>query len=242
MNAQLLGEFVGTMVLVSLGDGTVACAVLNKSKGQGGGWIHIIWGWAVAVMMGVFAAIAIGAPQADLNPAVTLFKTLNGVYSFGEAIPTMVAQMIGGFCGAIVVYLLFLPHWNETTDKGGILAVFCTGPAIRDLPKNALTEIIATTFLISGIMFIFAKNVGALSPGYGPFMVALLILGLGAAFGGPTGYAMNPARDFGPRLAHHLLPIKTKGDSDWGYSWVPVVAPLIGAVIAFMFCRATGVI
>ncbi|MBP9626335.1 MAG: aquaporin family protein [Synergistaceae bacterium] len=241
-NLQLLGEFVGTMVLVTMGDGTVANAVLNKSKGQGGGWIHIIWGWAIAVMMGVFAAITIGAPQADLNPAVTLFKTMNGIYTTGQAIPTMLVQMLGGFCGAIVVYLVYLPHWDETTDQGGILAVFCTGPAIRNYPKNVLTEVIATIFLICGIMFIFSSNVGALVPGYGPFMVGLLILGLGATFGGPTGYAMNPARDLGPRIAHAILPIKTKGSSDWDYCWVPVFAPMVGAVLAFMICKALGVI
>lgn len=242
MNQQLLGEMIGTMVLIAFGDGTVATAVLNKSKGQGASWVHICWGWAFAVMMGVFTAQAIGAPQADLNPAVTLFKTFMGVYTGGQAVATMAVQIFGAFLGALTVYLVYLPHWDETTDKGGLLAIFCTGPAIRDLPKNALTEIIATIFLLTGILSIFSKGVGGLAPGYGPFMVGGLIYVLGAAMGGPTGYAMNPARDLGPRIAHFLLPLKHKGDSDWGYAPIPVVAPLIGATVAYVFCKAVGII
>ena len=242
MHGQVFGEFFGTMVLIAFGDGVVANALLAKSKGENAGWVHINWGWAFAVMMGVFAAIGTGAPQADINPAVTLAKTLNGVYTGSQAMITMVAQVLGGFVGGVIVYLLYLPHWAETSNPGLKLAVFSTGPAIRNSMANLLTEVIATTFLIVGIFCIFSKQVGGIAPGVGPFMVAGLIYVLGSAMGGPTGYALNPARDLGPRIAHAILPIPGKGDSDWGYSWVPVVGPFLGGLVAYAVAKAVGIL
>lgn len=240
---NLLGEFIGTMVLVTFGDGLVACALLNKSKGQSAGWIHITVGWGAAVVMGVFAAIAMGAPQADINPAVTLAKTLAGVYTMPHALMTMLAQVAGGFAAGVVVWLAYLGHWEATEDKGLKLAVFSTGPAIRQTVPNFITEVIGTIFLIVPIMFIFSGEgkVGPLAPGFGPFLVGWLVMAIGMALGGPTGYAINPARDLGPRIAHFVLPIAGKGDSDWGYAWIPIVAPFTGGAIAFFIARALGV-
>ncbi len=238
---NLLGEFIGTLVLVTFGDGLVANALLNKSKGQNAGWIHITVGWGAAVVMGVFASIACGAPQADINPAVTLAKMLAGTYTMSQALMTMVAQVAGGFCAGVLVWLAYLGHWEETADPGLKLAVFSTGPAIRNYTHNFLTEAIATVFLVVPIMFIFSKNVGGLAPGFGPFLVGWLVMVIGMALGGPTGYSLNPARDLGPRIAHAVLPIAGKGDSDWGYSWVPVFGPYAGAAVAFFIARALGV-
>ncbi|EHM09394.1 permease, glycerol uptake facilitator [Thermanaerovibrio velox DSM 12556] len=242
MQGPVVGEFLGTMVLLAFGCGCVANVLLNRSKGQGAGWVSINLGWAMGVLFGVFTAIATGSPQADLNPAVTLFKTLAGVYSFPTAFTLMIAQLAGAFCGAVVVYLVYLPHWEITEDKGAKLGIFSTGPAVRNIPANFLTEFIATLFLILPIMFVFSKNVGGVAPGFGPYLVAMLVYGIGASLGGPTGYAINPARDLGPRIAHAILPIPGKGDSDWGYSWVPVAAPLAGGAVAFFIAKALGVV
>lgn len=239
---NLLGEFLGTMVLIIFGSGVVANVLLKKSKAEGSGWGTIILGWAVGVVMGVFMAIAAGAPQADINPAVTLAKTMMGVYSAPQAVATMVAQLAGGFVGGVIVWLAFLPHWEITEDKGAKLGVFCTAPAIRNYSTNVLCEIIGTMVLILSIFAIFAKPVGVIPPGFGPFLVGFLVWGIGASLGGPTGYAINPARDLGPRLAHFAMPIAGKGDSDWAYSWVPVVAPFIGAVLSYFVGKAIGLI
>lgn len=240
---NLFGEFFGTMVLIIFGGGVVANCLLKDSKGNGGGWIVITTGWAMAVLMGVFSAISTGAPQADLNPAVTFAKFLmGGVYAFDQAIMTMVAETAGAFVGAIVVWLAYLPHWEPTQDAGLKLAVFSTGPAIRNSAANVLCEAIATAMLLLGILVIFNKNVGALAPGFGPYLVAMLIWALGLCLGGPTGYALNPARDLGPRIAHAILPIPGKGSSDWGYAWVPVVGPMIGAGAAVAIAKAAGII
>lgn len=242
---NLLGEFFGTMTLVVFGDGLVACALLNKSKGQNAGWIHITIGWGAAVVMGVFAATSLGAPQADINPAVTMAKTLAGVYTFPHALMTMAAQVGGGFLAGVIVWLAYLGHWEATDDPGLKLAAFSTGPAIRHPVHNFITEAIGTIFLVVPIMFIFSEGVreaiGGLAPGFGPFMVGWLVMVIGMALGGPTGYAINPARDLGPRIAHAVLPIAGKGDSDWGYAWVPVVGPLVGGAVAFFIARALGV-
>jgi glycerol uptake facilitator protein len=242
---NLLGEFFGTMVLVLFGDATVANALLGKSKGQNAGWVHITLGWGLAVLLGVLTSIALGAPQADINPAVTLCKMLNGVYSLPHAIATMGVQIVGGIAGGVLVYFMYLAHWAETPDAGLKLAVFSTGPAVRNTFCNFLTEFLATTILIFGIFVIFSKNVmgtaGFIS-GFGPFIVALLIIAMGMAHGGPTGYALNPARDLGPRVAHFFLPIPGKGSSDWGYAWIPVVAPLCGGAAAFAICKALGLL
>ncbi len=242
---NLFGEFFGTMILLTFGCSVVANCLLKDSKGNGGGWIVITTGWALAVLLGVFGAIATGAPQADLNPAVTLFKTFLGVYTVPQAIATMMAEMAGGIAGATLTWLLYLPHWEVTEDKGLKLAVFSTGPAIRNSMANLLCEIIATAFLLIGIFIIFSKGVmgtAGFSAGFGPYLVAMLIWALGLSLGGPTGYALNPARDLGPRIAHAILPIAGKGDSDWGYSWIPVVGPMVGACVAFVVCRAAGIV
>lgn len=239
---NLLGEFLGTMILIIFGAGVVANCLLEKSKAQGSGWIVITLGWGVGVAMGVFTAIATGAPQADINPAVTLAKMLMGVYAPGQAIITMLAQTAGAFVGGVVVWLAFLPHWKTTEDKGIKLAVFSTGPAIRNPVANVICEVIGTFVLVFCIFAIFSKPVGAIAPGVGPFLVGFLVWGIGCSLGGPTGYAINPARDLGPRLAHAALPIAGKGDSDWGYAWVPVVAPLIGGSLAYVIGKAVGLI
>ena len=230
---NLLGEFLGTMFLIILGDGVVANVLLKKSKGENSGWIVITTGWAMAVMVGVFVAISAGAPQADINPAVTIGKWLIlGVYTTGEALVTMLIQTAGAFVGGVIVFLSYYRHWAETSDAGLKLAVFSTGPAIRDTTWNVVTEIIGTMVLLIGVGAIFSGATGG-SPasGLGPYLVGALVWGIGLSLGGPTGYAINPARDLGPRLAHMLLPIAGKGDSDWGYGWIPVVAPLIGGVL-----------
>ncbi len=240
--SNLLGEFLGTMVLIVFGSGVVANVLLKKSKAEGAGWLTITLGWAVGVVMGVFTAIATGAPQADLNPAVTLAKMMMGVYSASHAVVTMFAELAGAFVGGIIVWLAFLPHWEVSDDKGAKLGIFCTGPAIRNYPANLLCEIIGTLALIIPIFAIFSKGVGGIAPGFGPFLVGFLVWGIGVSLGGPTGYAINPARDLGPRLAHFVLPIAGKGGSDWEYSWVPVVGPLIGGGLAYFIGKAVGLI
>ncbi len=239
---NLLGEFMGTMILICFGAGVVACCILKESKAYGGGWICITAGWAFGVMLGVYTAVALGAPQADLNPAVTLAKTLLGVYGAGHAVITMLAQMAGAFTGGVIVWLAYLPHWERTEDTGAKLAVFCTGPAIRKTSANFICEVIGTFLLIFCIFMIFHKNNGTLPAGYGPYMVAILVWALGLSFGGPTGYAINPARDLGPRLAHFVLPIAGKGGCDWSYAWIPVVAPLVGGVLAYAVGKLVGAV
>ena len=234
-SSPFLGELMGTMALVLFGDGVVANVLLNKSKGQNSGWIVITTGWAFAVMVGVFVAGAFGSKDGHLNPAVTLWAVLSsGDTSKLIYIP---AQFIGAFIGAILVYITYLPHWKETPEQGFKLAVFSTGPAIRSAASNLTTEIIGTVALLVGVGSIFSKVNPELAPGLGPFLVGVLVWGIGLSLGGPTGYAINPARDLGPRIAHAVLPISGKGDSDWGYSWVPVVGPCIGAVVAFLIFK-----
>ncbi len=233
MPSNLLGELLGTMFLIILGDGVVANVVLAKTKGNSSGWIVIATGWAMAVMVGVFVAISAGAPQADINPAVTAGKWLAlGVYTPVEAILTMVAQVIGAFLGAVIVWLMYFNHWAPTVEAGGKLAVFSTGPAIRNTAWNFITELLATMVLLIGVGAIFSgATAGSPAAGLGPYLVGALVWGIGLSLGGPTGYAINPARDAGPRIAHMILPIPGKGSSDWGYGWIPIVAPLIGGVL-----------
>ena len=229
-----MGELLGTMFLIILGDGVVANVVLAKTKGNGSGWIVITTGWAMAVVIGVFIAISAGAPEADINPAVTIGKWLIlGVYSASEAIMTMVAQLIGAFLGAVVVWLSYFNHWGATPDPGLKLAVFSTGPAISNPLWNVVTEVVGTIVLLFGVGAIFSKAVApdGLAAGLGPYLVGMLVWGIGLSLGGPTGYAINPARDLGPRIAHQVLPIPGKGPSGWGYGWIPVVGPLVGGVI-----------
>jgi len=238
--SPFLGELLGTMILILLGDGVVAGVLLNKSKAQNAGWIVITAGWAFAVTIGVFVASATGSAGAELNPAVTIAVLIKGGMTATDAILHIVAQFIGAFLGAVLVWLMYLPHWAETEDKGLKLAVFSTGPAIRNTTSNLISEIIGTFALLFGIFSIFGK----LSPGggpvggLGPFLVGVLVWSIGMSLGGPTGYAINPARDLGPRIAHFLLPIAGKGDSDWSYSWIPVVGPIIGGAIAAVLAIA----
>jgi glycerol uptake facilitator protein len=241
MLAKCFGEFMGTLVLVLLGDGVVAGVLLKRSKAEGAGWMVITSGWAFAVMAGVFVAIACGSSDAHLNPAVTMgFAVSSG--QFAKVAPYIVAQMAGAFAGATLVWLHFLPHWKETPDQGLKLAVFCTAPAIRRFGANLVSEIIGTFVLVFVVGAIFSKAVAGSGPtaGLGPYLVAALVWGIGLSLGGTTGYAINPARDLGPRLAHATLPIAGKGASDWGYAVVPVLGPLIGGGLAGVLLRAIG--
>jgi glycerol uptake facilitator protein len=239
MLAKCFGEFMGTLVLVLLGDGVVANVLLKRSKAEGAGWMVITSGWAFAVMAGVFTAIACGSGDAHLNPAVTMgFAISSG--EFVKFVPYVVAQMGGAFVGAALVWLHFLPHWKETPDQGLKLACFCTAPAIRRFGANLVSEIVGTFVLVFVVGAIFSKAVAASgpAPGLGPYLVAALVWGIGLSLGGTTGYAINPARDLGPRLAHAILPIAGKGASDWNYAFVPVLGPLIGGGLAGLFLRA----
>ena len=236
----LLAEAVGTMLLVLLGDGVVANVVLNRTKGQNSGWIVITVGWGVAVAMAVYAVGRISG--AHINPAVTIGLALIGSFSWAEVPGYLLAQMVGAFAGAVLVWLAYLPHWRVTADPASKLAVFSTGPAVQNPAGNLITEIIGTAVLLFGILAI-ASNAQTLSKpgdvdlsfvfsrGLQPLLVGVLVLGIGLSLGGPTGYAINPARDLAPRLAHAILPIPGKGSSDWGYSWIPVVGPLIGGAL-----------
>ena len=225
--SSFLGELLGTLVLILLGNGVVANVLLNKSKGQGGGWMVITAGWAFAVMMGVFVAQKFGSQAAHLNPAVTLALAVKtGDWSMVG--PFIGAQMLGAFLGATLVWLHYLPHWAETRDESAKLAAFCNAPAIRHTPSNLISEIIGTALLVIGVVSIYSET----GSGLAPLLVGILVWGIGLSLGGPTGYAINPARDLGPRLAHALLPIAGKGGNDWNYAWIPVVGPLIGGLLA----------
>ncbi|OFI47270.1 MIP/aquaporin family protein [Floricoccus penangensis] len=224
---EILGEFLGTMFLVLLGDGVCAAVNLKKSKAEGSGWIVIAFGWAMAVTMAVYMSGFLG--PAHLNPAVTIAMAMTGAISYGQVVPFILAQMLGAFLGAVLVWLAYRPLWNETKDQGAILGTFATGPAVRDYPANVVTEAIGTFVLVFGLLAFGRNN---FADGLNVFAVGGLILALGLSLGGPTGYALNPARDLGPRIAHQVLPIANKGDSDWAYSWVPIVGPIIGAVLA----------
>jgi len=241
MTSPFLGEFLGTMILILLGDGVVAGVLLKRSKAEGSGWIVITAGWAFAVMAGVFVAVACGSSDAHLNPAVTLgFAVRAG--SFGKCLPYVAAQLLGAMAGATLVWVHYLPHWNETPDTGLKLACFCTGPAIRNAAANLISEIIGTAVLVFVVGAIFSKAIAAGGPGaLGPYLVASLVWGIGLSLGGTTGYAINPARDLGPRLAHAILPIAGKGGSDWSYAGIPVVGPLLGGVLAGWFLRILNV-
>ncbi len=231
----LLSEIAGTAVLTLMGGGVVANAILGRTKGNGGGWLLINVGWGLAVFAGVWTAFKTGA---HINPAVTVGLLFSEATEYAPGIPITVgttltyvaAQMIGAFLGAVLAWLTYQNHYDQETDAGTILGTFSTGPEIRSRGWNLVTEIIAT-FVLIFVIIMFGNTPHDL----GPLAVALLVVGIGASLGGPTGYAINPARDLGPRLAHAILPIRNKGGSDWGYSWVPVVGPLIGAVLAGLF-------
>ncbi len=223
---QFLGEFLGTFILVLLGDGVVAGNVLSKTKEEGTGWTAIVFGWGIACTVAVYVS-GLFSP-AHLNPAVTLAMASIGAISLGQVIPFIIAQMLGAMVAATILWLHYYPHWKETKDSGLILASFSTGPAIRHTPSNLLGEIIGTAILVITIMAIGPSKVAA---GLGPIIVGIVIFAVGFSLGPTTGYAINPARDLGPRLMHAILPIENKGNSDWSYAWIPVVGPIIGGVL-----------
>ena len=238
MDKQLFGEFMGTLVLILMGNGVVANVNLKKSYAEGGGWMVVATGWALGVMTGVFTAIACGSPGAHLNPAVTLgFAVSSGDYS--KLVPYAAAQILGAIAGATLVWLYFLPHWSVTPEADLKRACFCTSPAIRRPASNLLCEVIGTFVLVLVVSAIFSKAVAAGGPaaGLGPYLVASLVWGIGLSLGGTTGYAINPARDLGPRIAHALLPVAGKGGSDWRYAAIPVAGPLLGGALAGLFAR-----
>jgi glycerol uptake facilitator protein len=242
MTSPLAGEFLGTMILILLGDGVVAAVLLKRSKAEGSGWVAITAGWAFAVMAGVFTAVACGSSDAHLNPAVTIgFAIRDG--NFAKFAPYFAAQMLGAIAGAALVWLHYLPHWRETPDAAAKLGCFCTAPAIRNTFTNLLSEIVATFALVFVVGAIFSKRVSATGPaaGLGPYLVGSLVWGVGLSLGGPTGYAINPARDLGPRIAHAILPIAGKGGSDWAYAPIPVVGPLLGGLLAGLLLRVLAV-
>jgi glycerol uptake facilitator protein len=232
-------EVLGTGVLVLMGVGVVANVALPRTYGNGGGWIVIIWGWGLAVFAGVYAAASSGA---HLNPAVTLGLLASGTdeygpgvaVSFASTVVYLVAELIGAFLGAVFAYLAYRDHYNDPEAAGTQLGTFSTGPAIKNTVNNLITEAIGTFVLVYLIL-----RFGDTPTEIGPLAVALLVVGIGASLGGPTGYAINPARDLGPRIAHAVLPIKGKGDSNWGYAWVPVVGPIVGGVVAGLFSQVS---
>ena len=223
-----IGELIGTMLLVLLGDGVVANVQLQKSKGQNSGWIVICAGWGFAVAIGVY--VAGWASGAHIIPAVTIGMAAIGETPLAQVPVYLAAQFLGAFIGAILVWLAYLPHWAPTEDAGAKLAVFSTGPAIRHSISNLICEIIGTAVLLIGVLGILNTN-NEIASGVGPYAIGILVFSIGLSLGGPTGYAINPARDLAPRIAHALLPIPGKGASDWGYAWIPVVGPIIGGVL-----------
>jgi glycerol uptake facilitator protein len=237
--SPFLAELLGTMLLVILGDGVVANVVLAKTKGQNAGWIVITAGWAFAVAIAVYTVGSFSG--AHINPAVTIGMAAIGKLAWTSVPIYITAQLLGAFLGAGVVWLAYLPHWPVTESPAAKLAVFCTGPAIRSAKANLLTEIIGTFVLVLGVLAILRPEnlnpVNGWDVGFGPFLVGVLVWAIGLSLGGPTGYAINPARDLGPRIAHALLPIAGKGPSDWGYAWIPVIGPIAGGVLAALFFK-----
>lgn len=225
--AMYVSEVVGTLILILLGDGVVANVVLNKTKGNNSGWIVITAGWGFAVAIAAYAVGWVGG--AHLNPAVTLGLAAAGSFSWSLVPGYIISQMLGAFLGAVLVYLMYKEHFDQTDDQVGKLAVFSTGPAIRNRLWNTISEIIGTAMLVFGIMAITNAKVGL--GAMGTMLVGLLVFGIGLSLGGSTGYAINPARDLGPRIAHALLPIKNKGSSDWGYALIPIIGPIIGGIL-----------
>ncbi|WOD61179.1 aquaporin family protein [Niallia taxi] len=228
--SAFLGELIGTMILIVFGGGVVAGSNLKKTFSNNSGWIVITIAWGLAVTMGVFAVGSISG--AHLNPAVTIALAINGDFAWNQVPEYIIAQMLGAFIGAVIVYLHYLPHWKATDDKGAKLSVFATGPAIPHTFSNLLGELIGTFMLVLGLLFIGATT---FTDGLNPMAVGLLIVVIGMSLGGTTGYAINPARDLGPRIAHALLPIVGKGDSNWKYAWIPVVGPVLGGGLAAVF-------
>jgi glycerol uptake facilitator protein len=242
MPATALGEFLGTAVLILLGNGVVAGVLLEESKAKAGGWIVITAGWGFAVLCGVLVAASLGAPG-ELNPAGTIANVILGTRTVGDAVVHIAAQMAGAIVGATLVWLHYVKHWGVTKDAESIRACFCNSPAIRSTGPNLISEIIGTAVLVLVANAIGSKGVSGGSPAsnLGPALVGALVWGIGLSLGGPTGYAINPARDLGPRIAHAILPIANKGHSDWSYSWIPVVGPIVGGVLAAVLWKAVSI-
>ncbi|KGX92918.1 glycerol transporter [Pontibacillus halophilus JSM 076056 = DSM 19796] len=230
---EFLGELIGTMILIILGGGVVGGVALKKTKSEGSDWILVSIGWGLGVAMGVYAVGKFTG--AHINPAVTLGFAVVGDFPWSKVPTYITAQFIGAFLGAVIVFFHYLPHWKATDDPMAKLSVFSTDPAIRSPISNLVSEIIATFVLVMGLLFIGATEI---SQGMNPLIVGLLITAIGISLGGTTGYAINPARDLGPRLAHFLLPIPGKGASDWGYAWIPLLGPIIGGVYGGLFYQA----
>ncbi len=237
--SPILAEFIGTTILIVLGNGVVANVVLQQTKGHNSGWIVITAGWAFAVTIAVYCVVSVSG--AHLNPAVTIALASIGTFSWASVPAYVAAQVAGGVVGGVIVWLLYLPHWSVTPDPGAKLAVFATGPAIRQPIPNLISEIIGTFALVLALSAVLSPANfvpgSDLAKGFGPALVGVMVFAIGLSLGGPTGYAINPARDLGPRIAHALLPIPGKGSSDWGYAWIPVVGPVIGGVLAAMFYK-----
>lgn len=224
-----VAEFFGTMLLILLGNGVVASVVLKKSKAENAGWLTIVIGWGLAVMLAIYA---VGSSSgAHLNPALTIAFTINGSFASDQVVGYILAQFAGAIVGATIVWLHYLPHWKETTDTSAKLGVFCNAPAIRNTFTNLISEIIATMVFVLALLFIGENE---FTKGLNPIVVGLLIISIGLSLGGTTGFAINPARDLGPRIAHFILPIHGKGKSDWSYAWIPVIGPIIGGILGAM--------
>ena len=231
--SPFIGEILGTMLLIILGCGVVGGVVLNKTKSQNSGWIVITVGWGLAVSIAIYAVGNFSG--AHINPAVTLALAVIGEFPWRDVPSYILAQMIGAIAGAVIVFFHYLPHWRATDDANLKLAVFCTDPAIRHNTSNLVSEIIGTFVLVMGILTIGANE---FTQGLNPLVIGLLVLSVGISLGGTTGYAINPARDLGPRIAHFLLPIPGKRDSNWSYAWIPVVGPITGGIYGALFYAA----
>lgn len=239
MRSPFLGEFMGTLVMILLGDGVVAGVLLKRSKAENSGWLVITTAWAFAVLCGIFTALLFGSSAAHLNPAFTVASSLQSSSFSTTSALMIVAQILGAFAGAVLVFIHYLPHWKETDNSDAKRSIFCTAPAIRNLWMNFISEVIGTAVLVlvAGAMsskLVLSQGAAA---GLSPYLVSCLVWGVGLSLGGTTGYAINPARDLGPRLAHAILPIPGKGSSDWSYALIPILGPLTGGILAGLILR-----
>lgn len=237
----MLGEFMGTFIMMVLGNGVVAGVLLKRSKAENSGWLVITAGWAFAVLCGIFTAVLFGSKDGHLNPAITLAFAIEN-HDFSKLLPYAVAQLAGSFFGAVVVWLFYFPHWRLTEDPEAKRGIFCTAPAIRSYSANLFSECVATFVLVivAGAMSSKLVLSSGAAAGLSPYLIGCLVWGIGLSLGGTTGYAINPARDLGPRIAHALLPIPGKTDSDWSYAWIPILGPLIGACAAGFVLHLLG--